>query len=61
MSEEIDRIRNYGKRYIPQKSGMGYFAQLNDEKLRKEEADEKARGVCPKCRIVRAKNGECFC
>lgn len=61
LSEEIERIRGYGRRYIPQKTGAGFYAQIEDQRLREEQQDEKRRGVCPKCRIVKSKNGECMC
>jgi hypothetical protein len=60
--QEIERMRNYGKRWIPQKSGGGggFFAALQDEKINAELRYDR-KNVCPKCRVVKAKNGECFC
>lgn len=60
--EEIERVRNYGRRWIPQKGGGGggYFAALQDEKINKE-LKYDLNNVCPKCRIVKSKRGECMC
>lgn len=60
-SEEIDRMRNYGKRWIPPKSAAGHFARLQDAKLIEEQREEKSRGVCKRCNMVKSKNGECMC
>lgn len=60
--DEIERMRQWGKRHIPPKTGAGFYANIQDEKLRKEHAyDMNKKNVCPRCHTVKSKRGECMC
>lgn len=62
LSDEIERLRNLGKRYIPPKTGAGFYAAIQDARLTKEHVYELNKGnVCPVCRILKSKRGECMC
>lgn len=60
--EEIERVRQYGKRWLTPKGGGGggYFAMLQDEKINKELKYDR-NNVCKKCHTVISRNGECLC
>lgn len=60
ISPEIQRSRNYGKRYIPEKTGAGFYAAIQDEKLKVEHSfDLNKRNVCGKCNMLKSRNGKC--
>lgn len=60
MSDEIERMRQYGRRWIPHKTGAGYWGMIQDAKLTKEHAYEmNKKNVCPSCHMVLTKRGKC--
>lgn len=55
----LNHLRRQGNMPVPPKGGM-FMAKVMDEKLIKEHRYDMSN-VCPVCRVVKSKRGECLC